>query len=338
MTTGRPLPRWLRVGRALGLPSVATTALSGHPTILMYHGVADDTLPHGKFFPNDAFVRHLDAIGERYTVVSMERIVRWIEGGDTLPPHAMAITFDDAYANLLQRAVPELIRRGWPATIYTTSVAFEHRGGLLWFDEVECRMLGTGPLPRRLSLAGRVFELPPGATGSVASGVITRAMKKMSHAERERVIAAVADAFPEAPGARDRYRLLDRDELRALSSSGIEIGGHTMSHPILRHEDLDTRRQAIASNFEAIREITGVAPVTFAYPDGRAEDVSPETVSILRESGFRAAVTAEAGIVRRTGNPFAVPRFSASFFGTYGLGDELSLLPLRIAMASVKPW
>lgn len=323
--------------RTLGLPSLANTALTGHPTILMYHGVAEDPLPHRKFFPNDAFVRHLDAIGERYTVVSMERIVRWIEGGDPLPPQALAITFDDAYANLLQRALPELIRRRMPATIYATSVSFENRCGLLWFDEVECRILDAGPLPRRLTLAGHVFELPRDVTGPVAAQKINRAMKRIPHAERERVIAAIADAYPEKPGVRDRYRLLDRNELRALSASGIEIGGHTMIHAILRHEDLDARRRAITANFHAIREITGVAPVTFAYPDGRAEDVTPETIRILRESGFRAAVTAESGIVRRSGNRFAVPRFSASFFGAYGLGEELSLLPLRIAMASVKP-
>lgn len=337
MSTARPLARWLRAGRALGLSRAARHALRGHPTILMYHGVADDPLPHRKFFPNDAFVKQLDAIGERYTVVSMERIVRWIEVGDTLPPDAVAITFDDAYANLLQRAMPELIRRGWPATIYATSVSFQDRNGLLWFDEVECRILDAGPLPPRLTLAGFVFELPPGASGGVAVTAINRAMKQMSHVERVKVIAALAGSYSQASGARDRYRLLDRDELRAVSSSGIEIGGHTMSHPILRHEDVDTRRRAIASNFEAIKEITGKAPVTFAYPDGRAEDVTPETVGILRESGFRAAVTAESGIVRRSGNPFALPRFSASFFGAYGLGDEISLLPLRIAMASVKP-
>jgi peptidoglycan/xylan/chitin deacetylase (PgdA/CDA1 family) len=338
MSRVRPLPRWLRVARAAGLSRVADSALRGHPTILMYHGVADDPLPHRKFFPNDAFVRHLDAIGDRFTVISMERIVRWIESDDPLPPHAIAITFDDAYANLLQRAVPELIRRGMPATIYATSVSFEDRCGLLWFDEVESRIFDAGPFPKRLTLAGHVFELPPEATGPRASGAITRAMKKIPQAERERVIAALAAAYPEKPGVRERYRLLDRDELRAIASSGIEIGGHTVTHAILRHEDLEARRRAIASNFEAIKDITGVAPVTFAYPDGRAEDVTRETVGIVRSSGFRAAVTAESGIVRQRNNRFAVPRFSANFFGAYGLGDELALLPLRTALNAVKPW
>jgi peptidoglycan/xylan/chitin deacetylase (PgdA/CDA1 family) len=319
----------------MGFSRLAQLALRNHPFILMYHGVADDPLPHRKFFANDAFVRHLDAIGERYTVVSMERIVRWIEGGDALPQNAVAITFDDAYANLLDRAIPELTRRGMPATVYATSVSLLDPHALLWFDEVECRILDAGVLPERLTLAGHVFELPPGASGAAASGAITRAMKRIPHAERERVLAAIDASFPVNPAARNHYRLLDQDEMRALPARGIELGGHTLNHPILRHESLEARRLAIAANFDAIRAITGVPPVTFAYPDGRAEDVTAETIRAVRESGFRAAVTAEAGIVRRGGNRFGVPRYSANFFGTYGIGEHLSLLPLRIAVASV---
>ncbi len=336
MTVAAPLPVWLRTARALGVSRLAGLALRNHPFILMYHGVANDPLPHRKFFPNGAFVRHLDAIAERYTVVSMERIVRWIEGSGALPQNAVAITFDDAYANLLECAIPELTRRGMPATIYATSVSLEDRNALLWFDEVECRILDAGALPERLTLAGHVFELPPGASGAAASGAITRAMKRIPHAERERVIAAIAASFPMNATSRVRYRLLDQEEMRTLSSRGIELGGHTLDHSILRHENPETRRQAISSNFRAILAITGVPPVSFAYPDGRGDDANVETIAIVREAGFRLAVTAEAGIVRRGGNPFGVPRFSANFFGAYGIGEHLSLLPLRIAVASIK--
>src|SRR5262249_7609597 len=142
---------------------------------------------------------------------------------------------------------------------------------LLWFDEIECRILDAERLPRQLDLAGHVFDIPAGVAGPGAVKLITRAMKKLRHVERERIIAALEEVFPVKPGACNRYRLFNRDEMRQVAVSGFEIGGHTMSHAILRHENLDARRNAIASNFEAIREITGVAPVTFAYPDGRAE-------------------------------------------------------------------
>lgn len=337
MTPAVPLPLWLRVGRAAGLSHIARAALCRHPIIIMYHGVADDPLPHRKFFPNDAFVAHLDAIEKRYTVVTMERVASWMEGGDPLPHNAIVITFDDGYANLLERAMPELVRRGMPATIYWTSASLTDRNARLWFDEVECRILGADSLPSRLELSGHVFKFPPGATRAAASSVITRALKLIPHAQRERVLTALAASFPVRAEDGARYRLLDRDEVLTLSSRGIEIGGHTMSHVILPRETVEVQRHAIASNFEAIRDITGVPPVSFAYPNGRSDDVTPDTIRIAREAGYRIAVTAEAGIVRRAGNPFTVPRFSANYFGAYGIGDHLSLLPLRIAVAAIKP-
>lgn len=336
MTTAAPLPRWLRVGRSTGLGRAASAALRRHPTIIMYHGVADDPLPHRKFFPADVFVAQLDAIAKRYTVVPMERIASWMDGGDPPPRNAMVITFDDGYANLLERAIPELTRRGMPATIYVTSVSLTDRNALLWFDEVECRILAAAALPPRLELAGHIFALPQGGTNAAASTAITRAMKGMTHAERERVLAAMAADFPVAAEARERYRLLDHDEMRALPSSGIEIGGHTVRHVILARETAEVERHEIASNFELIRNVTGVLPVSFAYPNGRGDDVTADTIRITRETGYRLAVTAEAGIVRRAGNPFTVPRISANYFGAYGLGDHLSLLPLRIAVAAVR--
>jgi peptidoglycan/xylan/chitin deacetylase (PgdA/CDA1 family) len=335
MPAAAPLPRWLRVGSATGLSHVANLALRRHPTIIMYHGVAEDPLPHRKFFPNDAFVAHLDAIARRYTVVSMERIAGWMEGGDPPPPNAMVITFDDGYANLLECAIPELRRRGMPATIYVTSASLTDRDALLWFDEVECRILAAGALPSPLELAGHTFALPQGAVGAAASTAITRAMKGIPHDEKERVLAAMAASFPVGAEARARYRLLDHDDMRALPSYGIEIGGHTVRHVILARETAEVQRREIAANFELIRSVTGVPPVSFAYPNGRADDVTADTVRISRETGYRVAVTAEAGIVRRAGDLFTLPRISANYFGAYGLDEHLSLLPLRIAAAAV---
>ncbi len=335
MKTAAELPPWLRLGRATGLSHVANLALRHHPIIIMYHGVAHDPLPHRKFFPNEAFVAHLDAIARRYTVVPMARIADWLEGGDPPPRNAIVITFDDGYANLLECAIPELQRRGMPATIYVTSASLEDRNALLWFDEVECRILAASAFPPSLSLAGHVFALPPGATGATAAASITHAMKGISHEERERVLTAMVASLPVSAEARAAYRLLDHDEIRGLPSRGIEIGGHTVRHVILARETAEVQRREIASNFELIRNVTGLPPVSFAYPNGRADDVTADTMRMSRAAGYRVAVTAEAGIVRRRGNPFTVPRISANYFGAYGLGGHLSLLPLRIAVAAV---
>ena len=330
----RALPPWLRASRALALDRIASAALRRSPIIVMYHGVAADPLPHRKFFPEDEFVAHLDAIARGFNTVSMTQIADWLEGDKPLPPRAIALTFDDGYANLLDRAVPEMCRRGISATIYATSLSLSDAGGLLWFDEVECSLLAARDLPPTLELAGHVFEIPRGEKRHQSVREVVRAMKTLAHSDRERVVDALRRAFPCDAESRRRFRLLDRDQIRALPAQGMEVGGHTARHVILAREDAEVQRREIVSNFDAISALTGDRPASFAYPNGRAEDVTPDTIRFARDAGYRVAVTTEAGIIRRGTEPFTIPRVSAGYLGAYGLGDRLRLLPLRIAVSS----
>lgn len=59
------------------------------------------------------FARQLDALERRLTVLPAA------DGGSVAPDRdAVAITFDDAFRSVLENAVPELRRRGLPATIF----------------------------------------------------------------------------------------------------------------------------------------------------------------------------------------------------------------------------
>jgi len=89
----------------------------------------------------------------------------------------------------------------------------------------------------------------------------------------------------------------------------MEIGGHTVDHPILRLLDERQARAEIAGGKRRLEEITG-APVTlFAYPNGKpGQDYGPRDVELVREAGFVAAMSTMAGIADRASDVFQVPR------------------------------
>lgn len=332
--SARQPPLWMRTARGLGLDRLASRLAAGRPVIVMYHGVADDPLPHRKFFPSRLFAEHVEALARRFDVVPMARVVSWLETGEPLPRRPAVVTFDDAYANLLEFALPELARRGMPATVYATSVGLEDPDALLWFDEIEASFLELADPPPRVELDGRTFILPDGVRGGAAGQSIARSLKRLTHAERMRVVAAVRAEFPSGPAARSRYRLLDREGIRRVAAMGFEVGGHTAGHVILSREAPAEQRREIVSNRDALRDATGIEPRTFAYPNGRDEDVTPDTLRFAREAGYRAAVTTEAGCASRDGDRMALPRVSANYLGAYGTGDALALLPLRIQVSA----
>jgi peptidoglycan/xylan/chitin deacetylase (PgdA/CDA1 family) len=71
-------------------------------------------------------------------------------------------------------------------------------------------------------------------------------------------------------------------------------GGHLHTHPLVSRVGLERLDQEIRTCKERIAAETGVAPLTFAYPDG---DVIAPAKPLLNKHGFELAFTIREGIV-----------------------------------------
>jgi peptidoglycan/xylan/chitin deacetylase (PgdA/CDA1 family) len=129
----------------------ARRALSaGEAVVLAYHAIAD--LSHERKLsqygvPAAQLGGQLDALIRRgWSFVSLDAFLRALVGEQGLPPRALLLTFDDAYADLLSAAIPVLAERGIPA------VAFAVSGRIGETNEWD-REIGAGAL-RLLDAAG----------------------------------------------------------------------------------------------------------------------------------------------------------------------------------------
>lgn len=112
-----------KMAAALAAPAVRTAAAltAGHRTLTLvgWHRIGDS--PDGLTTHPDDFVRHLDVLEEwGGTVLPLDEAHRLLLE-DRLPERAVALTFDDGYASVLEQAWPELRRRGLPATLFAVS-------------------------------------------------------------------------------------------------------------------------------------------------------------------------------------------------------------------------
>lgn len=87
--------------------------------ILFYHRVADDH-PSSWTISNRQFERHLDWIGQRFEFVSLAEAQQRIAQRYN-PRPAVAITFDDGYAENCEQALPRLIKRKIPFTYFVST-------------------------------------------------------------------------------------------------------------------------------------------------------------------------------------------------------------------------
>jgi len=105
--------------------------------------------------------------------------------------------------------------------------------------------------------------------------------------------------------------MMTADQIRQLHQAGMEIGGHTVSHPILVHTDDETVYSEIVDGKARLEDIIQAPVRFFAYPNGKPkQDYLPKHVAMLREIGFEAALATAWGAASQDSDLHQLPRFT----------------------------
>ncbi|MFF4570201.1 polysaccharide deacetylase family protein [Streptomyces sp. NPDC001410] len=99
--------------------------------------------------------------------------------------------------------------------------------------------------------------------------------------------------------------MLDWQQVRDLAGTGIEIGGHSHSHPQLDQLDDAALRAELVRSTEIVTDELGARPVSFAYPYGYS---SRRVRVAVREAGYGQALAVGNGLARRRQGPYALQR------------------------------
>jgi len=104
-----------------------------------------------------------------------------------------------------------------------------------------------------------------------------------------------------------------KEELQtAARATRVTFGNHTASHPFVSRISVEEFDRELSRSQTRIREEMAVTPDLFAYPRGRARDVSEEAALVLSKHGFTAAFTMMPGLVKDDTPQFRVPRIGMS--------------------------
>jgi len=122
-----PLNKLLRIRCGdiyLGARKLAGISSPHGARVLLYHSITDspaDSEWGENTVPKELFDIHLKFLSEQgYAVVSVDEVAEHVRSGAALPDRAVAITFDDGYADNYRNAFPILKKYGFVATIFIT--------------------------------------------------------------------------------------------------------------------------------------------------------------------------------------------------------------------------
>jgi peptidoglycan/xylan/chitin deacetylase (PgdA/CDA1 family) len=119
--------------------------------------------------------------------------------------------------------------------------------------------------------------------------------------------------------------MLDWAQLRELADSGVEIGGHSHTHPQLDQLDDAVLCQELVHCRELLAAELGRAPVSFAYPYGYS---SRRVRDAARSAGFGQALTVGNTLAdQRRQSPYALTRLTVR--RSTGIGEFAQLVEGR---------
>ena len=273
--------------------------------VVNYHRILEAPDPLLASEPDVATFRwQMRLLARCFNVLPLHTALTALAAG-TLPPRAIAITFDDGYCSVHNLALPVLQELGLPATVFVTSGYIGQ--GSMWNDRIieAVQRLPDGHLD--LSDMGlRAYSLRSFEERKATLGELTEASKYLPPDARlgltERLEALVGEGLSQG-------LMLTPEMVVNLDRSGIEIGAHTISHPILTSLDDASAQLEISAGKQSLEKIIGKPVRLFAYPNGKVgKDFDTRHVAMVRAAGFEAAFTTAVGAITRAQDRFQLPR------------------------------
>jgi peptidoglycan/xylan/chitin deacetylase (PgdA/CDA1 family) len=209
-------------------------------------------------------------IRRHYRPTSLSELARMLADGVEPPPDTVVVTADDGYRDFYQVGWPALRKYGIPATLFPVS-GFVDRRCWLWVDRVTW-CLGDTAEARAVKEDLKQLDLA------------TRDARLVELEER------TGTRVPEEIPA--RYEPCTWDDLREMAREGLEVGSHTVTHPILSRV-ADPAWEIVESKRRIEAELQ--RPVLhFAYPNGGWQDFSADAVRVVR-ANFATGLSAVTG-------------------------------------------
>lgn len=287
--------------------TLSPAGANGRLSVLIFHRVLPTLDP---LFPDLPDAKRFSAIlgwmKSWFNVLPLDQAARQLNLG-TLPARAAAITFDDGYADNVTVALPILRQRELAATFFIATGFLD--GGRMWNDTI-IEAIRRCTLPR-LSLDDIALGTHSLATLSERRGAIEALIAAVKYLPVDQR-SALVDRIAERAGVKPPTDLMMTvDQVKAMRRSGMQIGAHTVSHPILtRLPPADARREMADSKMR-LETILGEKVSLFAYPNGKpGEDFSEEHAVLAREIGFDAAFTTAPNAARVGSDIMQLPRFT----------------------------
>lgn len=233
---------WQRIGRLRKLSD--WVEVTGHPLlVLLYHHVGEEREWQKHLYRAIApaqFAEDLDLLTTHFRPVSQQEVHHHIQTGTPFTEPVVWITFDDGLRSVAEQALPLLAARNIPCTLFVNP-DFVQQTDIMYRMKVSV-------LLERLEDDTNAIVRDWAASNLPGKGSWQQRLINTGYAGRHWLdeVGAQLELDWQDYGRQERI-YLSVEELTALAGPLVEIGAHSLDHPML----------AMLPEEEAIHQITG---------------------------------------------------------------------------------
>ncbi|MCX7920941.1 MAG: polysaccharide deacetylase family protein [Clostridia bacterium] len=232
---------------------------------------------------------------QKYEVISMDEASSILSGKEQPQKKYLVVTFDDGYRDNFTYGYEVLKKYRLKPTIFITANNVDKQE-YLWPDLLKNIVFNTKRESVKLNFQGLSMEVSIKSYGQKIKvfDLLKRYIKKCDETQKKFVLSYLSEALEVKPDKKCSL-MLEWDDVYKLIDIGVDIGNHTMNHPILSNLTCEEIRSEI---YEAEKLLEGRIKRKiqhFAYPNGKKSDYNQCAKEELVK-GYRTACTTLPGI------------------------------------------
>jgi peptidoglycan/xylan/chitin deacetylase (PgdA/CDA1 family) len=270
--------------------------------ILMYHRVT----PQNEKWSMSAtdlniFEKQIKWLNRNFNIIKLSELIQIFQAGkinDKKYQKAVVITFDDGYKDNYLYAYPILKKYKIPATIFLTS-GYIDTGNLFWWDIVGYIICHTKKKNIDIPNFGKFSLIDNKEKFNCISFLLKKFKKIPNNLKNNYIINLQNICEIIVPPGLGKKMILSWDEIREMKDNGITFGVHAATHPNLTNISLAEAEKEIKNSKKMIENQLKTDATLFAYPYGSKLDYNSEIIKLIKNIGFKGAVTTNYGLVNK---------------------------------------
>jgi peptidoglycan/xylan/chitin deacetylase (PgdA/CDA1 family) len=315
------MPGRFRIARCLG-PGCSLRCV-------LFHDVSDEetsfTRGLGGTITRSDFEAALKFLTRHYTPVSLQQV---LEDPDVsrLPVRPVLVTFDDAYASISKFAAPLCAEFAVPAVFFVNAACLDNQQIAL--DNLVTHLANVFGMDAINAAAGYVDVSKILPLLSLTE-VFSNFLPSISPSEREIFRAALLHltGAKERDLAAEAGLYLTSQQLRDLATFDFELGNHTYTHANCRTLSMEHFAGEIDRNKAVLEAVSGTKVRSFSVPYGSSIDLTPDLVTHLRQSGYKAVFLSESRANLLSSDRYHLDRVSVNTGHDQALFSQIEVLP-----------